>query len=80
MSTSHTQPLIDPFTKRELQILRLLADGSTNNEIASELVLSLETIKWYNKQIYSKLGVNSRVQAISQAEKLGLLGDISEID
>lgn len=80
MSISHTQPFIDPFTKRELQILRLLAEGSTNNEIASELVLSLETIKWYNKQIYSKLGVHSRVQAISQAEKLGLLGDTSEIN
>lgn len=58
-------PLHDPLSEREVDILRLLADGMSNWEITQELVISLETVKWYNKQIYSKLGVHSRGQAVA---------------
>jgi non-specific serine/threonine protein kinase len=63
----------DPLTERELEILRLIEVGCTNREIAQKLVLSLETIKWYNKQIYSKLGVHNRMQAVVSAKEAGLL-------
>jgi non-specific serine/threonine protein kinase len=67
------QRVLEPLTKRELEILRLLAGGSSNREIAEELVLALGTVKWYNKQIYSKLGVHSRIQAVACAREAGLL-------
>ena len=70
---------LDPLGKRELEILHLLEIGLSNREIAQKLVLSLETIKWYNKQIYSKLGVHNRTQAVTAAKAAGLLGRPSEI-
>jgi DNA-binding CsgD family transcriptional regulator len=63
----------EPLTDREVDILRLLSEGLTNHEIAHELGLALETVKWYNKRIYSKLGVSNRAQAVSHATTLGLL-------
>ena len=65
---------LDSLSERELDILRLIEDGCTNREIAQRLILSLETIKWYNKQIYSKLGVNNRIQAVAVAKSAGWLG------
>jgi LuxR family maltose regulon positive regulatory protein len=65
--------LVDPLTDRELQILRLLAARRSYREIAEELYLSLNTIKWYAKNIYGKLGVHQRDQAASRARELGLL-------
>jgi len=73
MDDTHGQPLFDPLTEREIEILRLIAEGFTNREIAQELVITLETVKWYNKQIYSKLGVHSRTQAVVCAREVGLL-------
>jgi predicted ATPase/DNA-binding CsgD family transcriptional regulator len=64
----------DPLTERELEILRLMADGLSNLQIADQLYLTVETVKWYNKQTYQKLGVDSRTQAVDQARKLGLFG------
>jgi predicted ATPase/DNA-binding CsgD family transcriptional regulator len=61
------------WSSRELEIIPLLAEGLTNREIAEKLILSPETIKWYNKQIFGKLGVNSRTQAAARARELGLL-------
>jgi predicted ATPase/DNA-binding CsgD family transcriptional regulator len=61
------------FTARELEILQLIANGMSNREIAGELVISIETVRWHNKQLYSKLGVNSRTQAIAHAHTIGLL-------
>ena len=61
------------WSSRELEIVPLLAQGLTNREIADKLVLSPETIKWYNKQIFDKLGVGSRTQAAARARELGLL-------
>lgn len=65
--------LLDLLSERELEILRLIEGGFTNREIAQKLVLSYETIKWYNKQIYSKLGVHNRTQAVAIAKTAGLL-------
>jgi LuxR family maltose regulon positive regulatory protein len=65
--------LIDPLTTRELQVLQLIADGATNQEIANELVLALNTVKKHISNIYLKLGVDNRVQAVARARHLGLL-------
>jgi predicted ATPase/DNA-binding CsgD family transcriptional regulator len=68
-----SSPPADPISVRELEILRLLADGLNSREIANQLVLSVGTIRWYLKQIYSKLDVHSRSQAIARARELELL-------
>lgn len=65
--------LVSPLTQRELEILRLIADGLSSREVAQRLFLSVETIRWYLKQIYEKLDAHSRVQAISRARSLKLL-------
>jgi predicted ATPase/DNA-binding CsgD family transcriptional regulator len=65
--------LIDPLTTRELEILRLMASGMKNREIADQLTLSVGTVKWYSSQILSKLHVQNRVQALAQARTLNLL-------
>jgi ATP/maltotriose-dependent transcriptional regulator MalT len=62
-----------PLTKRELDILRLMADGLTNREIAKQLFLAVGTVKWYLSEIYGKLYVTSRTQAIVRAQELNLL-------
>ncbi len=61
------------LTGRDLDILRLIAEGLTNREIAEELVLTVGTVKWYTNSIYSKLGVRNRVQAVERARALGEL-------
>jgi predicted ATPase/DNA-binding CsgD family transcriptional regulator len=78
MDDTNKPAYLDPLTERELEILRLIEVGFTNREIAQKLVLSLETIKWYNKQIYSKLGVHNRTQAVAAVKAAGLLGAPSE--
>lgn len=67
------QPLVEPLTNRELEILSLIAQGMTNKQIADTLIVSAGTIKWYTSQIYGKLGVKSRTQAVAQARALSLL-------
>jgi predicted ATPase/DNA-binding NarL/FixJ family response regulator len=67
------QDLIEPLTARELDVLRLIAQGRSNKEIAEELVISLGTVKWHNNKIYSKLNVSSRTQAVVRARELNLL-------
>jgi LuxR family maltose regulon positive regulatory protein len=66
-------PLIEPLTGRELEILRLIAAGCTNPEIAELLYLSLNTVKWHAKNLYGKLSVGNRVQAVARAKELDLL-------
>jgi LuxR family maltose regulon positive regulatory protein len=72
-----TQPqpgeLLEPLTPRELEIMRLICKGYSNPEIASELVVTINTIKKHTSNIYGKLGVRSRTQAIARAHKLNLL-------
>jgi pimeloyl-ACP methyl ester carboxylesterase/DNA-binding CsgD family transcriptional regulator len=67
------EPPNEPLSEREIGILVLLANGRTDQQIADELFLSLNTIKWHNRQIYGKLGVRNRLQAIAQARLLGLV-------
>jgi LuxR family maltose regulon positive regulatory protein len=65
--------LVEPLSERELEVLRLVAEGLSNQEIAARLYLSLRTIKFHTGNIYGKLGVKSRTEAISTARHLGLL-------
>jgi LuxR family maltose regulon positive regulatory protein len=67
------QPLIEPLTERELAILRLMAANLSHREIAEELYLSVNTVKWYSTHIYSKLGVHRRSEAVARAQDLGIL-------
>lgn len=67
------QTLIDPLTNRELEVLQLIAAGLSNRQIATELVIAPGTVKYYTSNIYSKLLVNGRTQAVAQARELGLL-------
>jgi predicted ATPase/DNA-binding CsgD family transcriptional regulator len=68
-----SQPLEEPLTERELEILRLIAEGLNSREIAHSLYLGVGTIRWYVKQIYSKLHVHSRSEALARARELNLL-------
>jgi predicted ATPase/class 3 adenylate cyclase/DNA-binding CsgD family transcriptional regulator len=65
--------LIEPLSARELEVLRLLAQGLSNREIAQRLVLSPNTVRVHTFHIYGKLGVNNRTQAAAAARALGLL-------
>jgi LuxR family maltose regulon positive regulatory protein len=67
------QPLIEPLSEREIEVLQLIAEGLTNREIANRLYLSLNTVKVHTRNIYGKLGVNHRTKAVAQAQRLGLL-------
>jgi predicted ATPase/DNA-binding CsgD family transcriptional regulator len=60
---SQTPAWIEPLGQREVEILRLISEGLSNYEVSQKLMLSPETVKWYNKQIFSKLGVKNRTQA-----------------
>ena len=70
-----TQPgrLPDPLTQRELEIMHLIYKGYSNPEIASELVVTINTVKKHTSNIYGKLGVRSRTQAIARTRELNLL-------
>jgi LuxR family maltose regulon positive regulatory protein len=64
---------VEPLSERELDVLQLIAEGLTNQEVGSRLYLTLNTIKAHTRNIYSKLGVNSRTQAVARARALGIL-------
>jgi LuxR family maltose regulon positive regulatory protein len=65
--------LVEPLTDRELDVLSLLRERLSNKEIASQLVLSTTTVKRYTANLYAKLGVNKRRDAVVEAEALGIL-------
>jgi LuxR family maltose regulon positive regulatory protein len=67
------QPLIEPLTNRELDIVELLAQRLSNQEIADRLFISPHTVKTHNKNIFAKLNVKNRRQAIARARELGLI-------
>ena len=67
------QPLVEPLTPRELEVLHLIAAGLRNQEIADQLVISPATVKRHISNIYGKLGVSHRTQAVAHARELGLL-------
>ena len=65
--------LIEPLNDREEAILRLLAQKRSRQEIADDLILSINTVKWHINNLYAKLGVEKRNQAIARAVELGIL-------
>jgi len=65
--------MIEPLSGRELEVLQLIAEGLTNKEIATRLFLSLHTVKVHARNIYGKLNVHSRTQAVARSQAMGLL-------
>lgn len=65
--------LVEPLSERELEVLMLIAQGLSNRDIAEKLVLSIGTIKAHTSNIYGKLGVNKRVQALLRAKEFHLI-------
>lgn len=73
MSSEETTDLVEKLTPREREILEFLAQRKSNRDVAEALVLSIHTVKWHNRQIYGKLGVSNREQAVTRARTLGLV-------
>jgi LuxR family transcriptional regulator, maltose regulon positive regulatory protein len=67
------EALIEALSERELEVLRLIAQGLPNEAIAQRLYLSLRTVKWHSGNIYSKLGVENRTAAVARARRLGMI-------
>jgi LuxR family maltose regulon positive regulatory protein len=65
--------LIEPLSQRELEVLRLIAQGLSNDEISKRLFLALSTVKGHNLKIFGKLQVQNRTEAVARARELGLL-------
>lgn len=65
--------MIDALSQRELQVLRLIAQGLSNPEIGKRLFLALNTVKGHNRIIFDKLQVQNRTEAVARARELGLL-------
>jgi LuxR family maltose regulon positive regulatory protein len=66
------QPLVEPLSERELEVLKLLGTELSGPEIARELIVSLNTLRTHTKNIFNKLGVNNRRTAVRRAEELDL--------
>ena len=77
--TSTNEPLInipvdiEPINEREKEILRLIAEGHANKEIALKLSLSVNIVKMYTSRLYQKMGVNRRTEAVARGREWGLL-------
>ncbi len=67
------QSLVEPLSAREVEVLRLLADGLSNAEIGQKLFISVATVKVHTRSIYGKLDVKGRVQAVNRAKEMGLV-------
>jgi LuxR family maltose regulon positive regulatory protein len=67
------QPLIEPLSQRELEVLQLIAQGLSNREISERLFLALSTVKGHNRIIFGKLQVQRRTEAVARARELGLV-------
>ncbi len=70
---SPAQPLLEPLSQRELEILHLIAQGLSNQEISERLFLALDTVKGHNRKIFGKLQVQRRTEAVARARELGLV-------
>jgi len=68
-----SQPLVEPLSPRELEVLGLIAQGLSNREISERLFLALNTVKGHNRRIYGKLHVQRRTEAVARARELGLV-------
>ena len=73
MTNEFNHDYLEPLTNREMDVLKLLAKGSSNQDIAAALQVEVSTVKWYNSQIYAKLQVKNRKQAVIRAQTLGIL-------
>ena len=71
--TVHTQMLAEPLSEREIEVLRLMAEGYKYKEIADRMFVSINTVRHHTRNAYSKLDVNNRTQAIAKAKELRLL-------
>ena len=72
--TSATAPgIVEPLTAREAEVLSMLAAGSSNQAIAGQLVVTLDTVKKHVTHILAKLGAASRTEAVARARELGLI-------
>ena len=72
-SLPQAQPLYEPLSQRELEVLQLIAQGLSNREISERLFLALDTVKGHNRKIFAKLHVQRRTEAVARARELGLL-------
>ncbi len=68
------EPPVEPLSTREVEVLRLVEAGCSNQEIATNLVISIATVKRHISNIYIKLNVQNRTQAVSMSKELGLFG------
>jgi LuxR family maltose regulon positive regulatory protein len=68
-----SSPLLEPLREREAEVLRLIAQGYSNQEIAQKLVVGVSTVKTHINHLFQKLDVSSRTQALARARELGLL-------
>jgi len=71
--TANTQMLVEPLSEREIEVLRLMAEGYKYKEIAERLVVSINTVRHHTRNVYGKLDANNRTQAIGRAKELNLL-------
>ncbi len=73
VTTLPPQPFSEPLSARELEVLMLIAQGCSNQEIGARLFLALDTVKGHNRRIFEKLQVQRRTEAVARARELGLL-------
>lgn len=73
LAVKPNNPLTEPLTPREMDVLRLLAEGLSNREIAGRLFVSPNTLRVYTTNLYAKLDVHARAQAVKRAQELGLI-------
>jgi LuxR family maltose regulon positive regulatory protein len=72
-SVPSAQPLVEPLSERELEVIHLIAQGCSNDEISTRLFIALDTVKGHNRKIFAKLQVQRRTEAVARARELGLL-------
>jgi LuxR family maltose regulon positive regulatory protein len=70
---SSSQPLVEPLSSRELEVVHLIAEGLSNREIGERLFLALNTVKGHNRNRFGKLQVQRRTEAVARARELGIL-------
>lgn len=70
---NRSQPFVDSLSERKLEVLQLIAQGLSNQQISDRLFLALSTVKGYNRNIFDKLQVKRRTEAIARARELGLI-------
>ena len=73
LSPPASQLIVEQLSQRELEVLQLIAQGLSNQEISARLFLALDTVKGHNRRIFDKLQVQRRTEAVARARELGLL-------